>query len=72
MSDNKSFAKQIPNNVVSLESSRCVCEGCKKKAEKASFCAEHFAWFKAGLITKEGAYAPDFDKKHYHYTKKAG
>lgn len=69
MSDPKNFSKQIPNNVVSLESSRCACEGCKKKSEKASFCAEHFSWFKAGLITKEGAYAPDFDKKMQHFKR---
>lgn len=61
------FSKQIPNNVVSLESSRCCSEGCKKKSEKANFCAEHFDWFKAGLITREGARASDFDKKHYQY-----
>lgn len=62
------FNKQIPNNVVSLESSRCCGEGCNKKSEKAGFCAEHFDWFKAGLITKEGMKAPDFDRKFYHYT----
>lgn len=69
MADAK-FSKQIPNNVVSLESSRCTSEGCKKKSELASFCKEHFEWFKAGLITKEGAKAPDFDKKYYHYAAK--
>lgn len=66
MADNK-FEKQIPSNVVSLDSSRCACEGCKKKSDKAGFCPEHFAWFKEGLITKDGAKAPDFDKKYYHY-----
>ena len=66
----KKFEKQIPNNVVSLESVRCCGEGCKKKSEKAGFCAEHFDWFKAGLLTREGMRAADFDKKHYHYIGK--
>ena len=68
MADKKNFEKQIPNNVVVLESVKCCAEGCKKKMEKATFCAEHFDWFKAGLITKEGLKALDFDKKYYHYT----
>ncbi|UYL08110.1 hypothetical protein B9G69_013750 [Bdellovibrio sp. SKB1291214] len=63
----KKFEKQIPNNVVSLAAEKCCGEGCKKKAEKASFCAEHFMWFKEGLITKEGAKAADFDKKYYQF-----
>lgn len=67
MADNK-FEKQIPSNVVSLADSRCACEGCKKKSDKANFCAEHFVWFKEGLITKEGAKALDFDKKYYHFS----
>lgn len=69
MADNK-FEKQIPNNVVSLESSRCSAEGCKKKSDKAGFCTEHFEWFKAGLITKEGLKAADFEKKYYQYISK--
>lgn len=67
----KKFEKQIPNsNVISLENARCTAEGCKKKADKAGFCNEHFEWFKAGLITREGAKASDFDKKYYHYIAK--
>ncbi|MGZ3772082.1 MAG: hypothetical protein ACXVCY_08270 [Pseudobdellovibrionaceae bacterium] len=67
----KKFEKQIPtNNVVSLDSVRCCGEGCKKKAEKAGFCAEHFDWFKAGLITREGLKAQDFDKKYYQFIAK--
>ncbi|MNK08124.1 hypothetical protein D3C87_260520 [compost metagenome] len=66
MADNK-FEKQIPNNVVALGSNKCCAEGCKKNHDKAGFCAEHFDWFKAGLITREGARASDFDKKYYHY-----
>lgn len=70
MADQK-FDKQIPNNVVQLGSNKCKAEGCKKKPEKADFCAEHFDWFKAGLITKDGVKAQDFDKKFYHYSKKS-
>lgn len=66
MTDSK-FQRQIPSNVVSLESSRCACEGCKAKASQASFCAEHFAWFKEGLIRKDGTQSPDFDKKYLAY-----
>lgn len=71
MAEDKKFDKQIPNNVVVLGSDKCKAEGCKKKSDKASFCNEHFNWFKAGLITKDGAQCSDFDKKYYHYTKKA-
>ncbi len=67
--DNKdNFEKQIPNNVIPLASTKCVAEDCKKKHERAGFCAEHFDWFKAGLITREGLKASDFDKKYYHYS----
>lgn len=69
MSDSK-FSRQIPSNVISLESSRCACEGCKAKATQASFCNEHFAWFKAGLIRKDGTQASDFDKKFLAFKAK--
>lgn len=61
---------QIPNNVVPLAADKCVAEGCKSKPTKAGFCAEHFDWFKAGLITKNGQRPLDFDKKYYLYTNK--
>ncbi|MCK6599155.1 MAG: hypothetical protein L6Q37_12385 [Bdellovibrionaceae bacterium] len=57
----------VPNNVVSLTDNRCKAEGCKSKSKKAEFCEEHFNWFKAGLITKEGKYVIDFEKKYQHY-----
>lgn len=57
----------VPNNVVSLADSRCHAEGCKAKHQRASFCNEHFEWFKSGLITKEGKPALDFDKKYQHF-----
>lgn len=69
MAEDKKFDKQIPNNVVTLGSNKCIAEGCKKKSDKANFCAEHFDWFKAGLVTKEGMLCSDFDKKFYHYNK---
>lgn len=65
MSENKKLDKQIPNNVISLTSSQCKAEGCKVKATRAEFCEEHFSWYKASLINKNGQRVPDFDKKHY-------
>ena len=67
MSEKKSLEKQIPNNVVALGPTKCQADDCKSKPEKAGFCKQHFDWFKAGLITKEGAKASDFDKKFYQY-----
>ncbi len=59
--------KQVPNNVIPLASARCASDGCKAKPTRAGFCEEHFEWFKAGLITKEGQRALDFDKKYQHF-----
>jgi hypothetical protein len=70
MAEDKKFEKQIPNNVIALGPTKCTSEDCKKKPEKAGFCGEHFDWFKAGLITKEGLKAADFEKKYYQYTAK--
>ena len=73
MSENKKpevkHEKQVPSNVIQLGPTKCISEGCSKKPEKASFCGEHFTWFKAGLITKEGAKAADFEKKHYQFSR---
>jgi hypothetical protein len=55
-------------NVTAL-TSRCNAEGCTKKSETLTFCAEHFDWFKFGLITKEGKHPVDFDKKYAAYKK---
>lgn len=73
MAENKKehFEKQVPHNVLPLKAAQCTCEGCKKKPERAGFCEEHFAWFKFGLITKDGHRAMDFDKKYQHYLKSA-
>lgn len=49
-------------NVVSL--SMCPVEKCGKKASRSEFCEEHFAWFKEGLIARNGAKPKDFDKKY--------
>ena len=64
---NQKVQTQVPGKVVSMDDYRCKAEGCKSKSSKAGFCEEHFAWFKAGLITKDGARAQDFEKKYYHY-----
>ena len=76
MSENKkpaaTKAPAVPN-VVSLPS-KCNATGCTAKPSRVSFCKEHFAWFKEGLITRAGEKARDFDKKHQDFvmrTKKA-
>jgi hypothetical protein len=48
----------------------CVAEGCKQKSSRLNFCSEHYDWFKAGLVTKNGIRPRDFDKKWINYTKK--
>ena len=58
---------QIPNNVIPLAAAKCTSQGCKAKPARAGFCNEHFEWFKAGLITRDGAQAMDFDKKYQHF-----
>ncbi len=52
-----------PSNVVGLPTTCCV-EKCGKKGEKMNFCGEHFAWFKEGLVNKQGKKPVDFDKKY--------
>lgn len=54
--------------VASSAVENCKSEGCKKPEAKFTFCAEHYEWFKFGLITKMGKKVGDFDKKidHYH------
>ena len=64
---NPKVQTQVPGKVISMDDYRCHAEGCKSKSTKAGFCDEHFAWFKAGLITKEGAKAQDFEKKYYQF-----
>lgn len=69
MADKKQEKTQLtPNNVVNLSDNKCIADGCKAKSKRASFCDEHFSWFKAGLITKEGKQVIDFEKKYQHYT----
>ncbi len=59
-----------PSNVVQLPS-KCKAEACGKKADRAEFCEEHFTWFKEGLLTKEGKKPIDFERKMYHFSKRA-
>lgn len=59
-----------PNKVAQLPV-HCRAEGCKKKLERADFCNEHFLWFKAGLIKKDGTLPKDFDKKYIQYIRRA-
>ncbi len=72
MAEKKEEKKQenkplTPSNVISLADNRCNAEGCKSKSKRAGFCNEHFDWFKAGLINKEGKQVVDFDKKYQHF-----
>lgn len=55
------------SNVVSLPNSVCVVDKCGKKSERMNFCAEHFEWFKEGLLNKKGERPSDFDKKYQAY-----
>jgi hypothetical protein len=60
-------------NVVPLNTNCCVSK-CGKKSDRMNFCAEHYTWFKEGLVNKKGERPPDFDKKYQAYmlrTKKA-
>ncbi|HVK59901.1 MAG TPA: hypothetical protein VM432_00050 [Bdellovibrionales bacterium] len=61
---------QQSDNVVAMPT-RCACDGCSKKSELQNFCAEHYDWFKFGLITKEGKKPIDFDKKFMAFKKHA-
>ena len=72
--DNRENAKKksenpVPNNVVALPQ-RCPVDGCGKKPERSAFCAEHFEWFKFGLINRKGEKPKDFDKKYHSFMQK--
>lgn len=51
---------------------KCRAEKCSKKDKKLGFCDEHYTWFKEGLITREGAYPSDFDKKYQAFCHRTG
>ncbi|MBT4761377.1 MAG: hypothetical protein HOO06_06735 [Bdellovibrionaceae bacterium] len=59
--DNKDKNKGQKNQNVLEIAARCPV--CKGKAHKAGFCAEHFQWFKMGLVNRKGEKPKDFDKK---------
>jgi hypothetical protein len=69
--NNPAPEKQMPTNVVPIKADKCAAEGCKSTPQKAQFCAEHFVWFKEGLITAEGQKAKDFDKKYNSYMQRS-
>jgi hypothetical protein len=54
-------------NVVSLTPGTCCVEKCTAKADRMSFCKEHYTWFKEGLVNKKGQKPTDFDKKYQAY-----
>ncbi len=56
-------------NVIPMNTNCCV-EKCNKKQERMNFCAEHFIWFKEGLVNKAGKRPSDFDKKYQAFLAK--
>lgn len=58
------------DNVVDIALSKCAAEGCKDKSVRLNFCAEHFAWFKEGLVNKAGVRPKDFDKKYMNFLRR--
>ncbi len=46
---------------------RCIGEGCKKNAARFGFCAQHYDYYKFGLMRKDGKLVSDYDKKFGHY-----
>lgn len=68
--DNKKPANNPKPAAVATLPGLCMAEECKKKSEKASFCMEHFDWFKEGLITRDGKKPTDFEKKHFDYMRR--
>ncbi len=57
--------KKPADNVTAI--GNCKSEKCSKKETKMGFCSEHYAWFKEGLLTREGKRPSDFDKKYQAY-----
>ncbi|OFZ18117.1 MAG: hypothetical protein A2Z20_06110 [Bdellovibrionales bacterium RBG_16_40_8] len=64
------MAKENKTQSVETMPDRCPAEGCKKPIARMHFCAEHFAWYKEGLINKRGQKPSDFDKKYQDYARK--
>ena len=67
MADKKGAPKadQGQSNVVAMD--KCPVEKCGKKSARLGFCAEHFTWFKEGLVGRDGHKPKDFDKKYQAY-----
>ncbi len=66
--DKKQNVPAPMNNVVAMPN-RCGVKDCKKAPTLVNFCAEHYEWFKFGMITKNGDKPVDFDKKHQAFMK---
>lgn len=61
--------KENGNAAAGAAVSLCKYTGCKQSNTKFGFCADHFDWFKFGLITKNGEHAADFEKKMDHFIR---
>lgn len=68
--DTKPAQPQGGGQVIQLVS-QCPVEGCGKKVTRSEFCADHFVWFKEGLITRDGEKPKDFDKKYQMFLQKS-
>jgi hypothetical protein len=62
MAKNDKSGQQGSASVTEIQ--RCPVDACKKNADRAGFCGEHFSWFKEGLVNKKGEKPKDFDKKY--------
>ena len=49
---------------------QCVADECNEKPKRLNFCQDHFAWFKDGLVTREGSRVKDFDKKYQGFLRR--
>lgn len=61
-----------PTAVGGGDANSCKYTKCRDSVVKYGFCAGHFDQFKFGLLTKNGAHVPDFEKKIDHYMRQKG
>ncbi len=59
-----------PSNVIQMTPTSCCVEKCTGKTHKLGFCADHFVWFKEGLVNKKGEKPADFDRKYQAFMMK--
>lgn len=62
--------KQSSGGNVAVLPQSCPVDACGKKPKRAGFCEDHFVWFKAGLVNRQGQKPSDFDKKFQAFNRK--